>query len=104
MRTLAKPLGKAMYVESESDRTWLQNVRRKLYTQSRDNPDYVFHKLWGLITDPRNLRTALARVSQNKGRRTAGVDRITVRTVLASDVYAFIDNTRLDLRSGDFKP
>ena len=83
MSTAPKPLGKATYVASDSDKEWLQSVQRKLYTQSWDDLDYVFRKLWGLVTDLRNLRCALARVSRNRGSRTAGVDGITVRQVLA---------------------
>ena len=48
----------------------------------QEQPDYVFAKLWGLVTDPRNLRIAVARVARNRGRRTAGVDRVTVRMVV----------------------
>ena len=72
-----------MYVASKDDRLWLQNVQRKLHTRSWRNPDYQFRKLWGLITDPRNLRIALARVNRNRGRRTAGVDGMTVNVIWA---------------------
>ena len=71
-----------MYVASDSDKEWFLNVQQKLYTRSWENPDYAFRKLWGLITDPRNLRCSLARVARNKGSRTAGVDGITVRMIL----------------------
>jgi hypothetical protein len=66
--------GKATYVASDSDRSWLLNEQRKLYARSQENPDYIIQKLWGLVTDRRNLRIALSRVARNKGRRTAGVD------------------------------
>ena len=69
MRTGAKPLGKAMYVAPQLDKSWLRNEQRKLYARSMENPDYVFRKLWGLVTDLRNLRLALARVARNKGAR-----------------------------------
>jgi hypothetical protein len=83
MRTAPKTLGQAMYVASELDRAWLQNEQRKLYTRSNEQPDYVFQKLWGQVTDLRNLRNAVARVARNRGHRTAGVDGLTVRKVLA---------------------
>ena len=73
MGTSSAPLRKAMYVASELDKSWLQSEQRRLYERSRNHPDYVFCKLWGLVTDPRNLRMALARVARNKGARTAGV-------------------------------
>jgi len=47
MRTAARPLGKAVYVASQSDKDWLQSVQRKLYTRSKNDLDYVFDKLWG---------------------------------------------------------
>src|SRR5262249_29016504 len=81
----SKPQGEAMYMASEPDRAWLLNVQKKLYAQSWKEPTYVFRELWGLVTDLRNLRIALARVARNKGRRTAGVDGETVRRLLASE-------------------
>lgn len=104
MRTVSAPLGKAMYVASMLDKSWLQNEQGKLYGQSLKNPDYVFCKLWGLITDLRNLRTAVARVARNQGRRTAGVDGVTVRTALSQGVDAFVASIRAELRSGTYRP
>lgn len=105
MGATPKPQGEAMYVASDSDRNWLLNEQRKLYKRSQENPDYTFQKLWGLITDPRNLRIALSRVTGNKGKRTAGVDGKTVGDVLAIEgVNAFIERLRSMLRSGIFTP
>jgi retron-type reverse transcriptase len=104
MRAATKPLGKAMYVAPKSDWIWLQNVQRKLYKRSRDNPDYVFRRLWGLICDPRNLRMAFVRVSRNKGRRTAGVDGITVRHILEDGVETFLEGVRAELRRQTYRP
>lgn len=104
MRAKPKPLGKAMYVASQSDSDWLQSVQRHLHARSRENPDYVFRKLWGFVTDPRNLRIALARVARNAGARTAGVDGITVRQVLKAGIDDFVDVLRAELRSGSYRP
>ena len=52
-----------MYVANQLDSSWLLNVQRTLFARSKDKLDYVFCKLWGLITDPRNLRIALVRVA-----------------------------------------
>lgn len=76
MSTTRTPLGKTTYVVSTVDRRWLLNVRRKLYALSQQNPDFVMGKLWGFVTDPHNLRIALARVCRNHGHRSAGVDGI----------------------------
>lgn len=70
MRAAARPPGKATYVALQSDKDWIRNVQRKLYTRSKNDLDYVFAKLWGLVTDPCNLRVAFARVARNKGHRT----------------------------------
>jgi group II intron reverse transcriptase/maturase len=100
----ARSLEKAMYVVTKDDRLWLQSVQRKLYARSQDNPDYVFEKLWGLVTDPRNLRIALGRVHRNRGARTAGIDRVTVRQVLRSGSEVFVEQLRKELRGGAFRP
>lgn len=93
-----------MYVASASEREWLLIEQRKLYERSRTNPDYVFRKLWGLVTDPRNLRVALANVARNKGRRTAGVDGVTVRMLLAKGPDVFVQDLRRALRCSEYVP
>lgn len=72
MRQTPETQGKAMYVATEVDKAWLLNEQRKLYARSQQNLDYVFDKLWGLVTDARNLRIAFGRIARNRGRRTAG--------------------------------
>lgn len=104
MRATPKPQGKAMYVASELDESWLLSKQRILYARSSGNPDYVFRKLWGLITEPANLRIALARVARNKGRRTSGVDRVTVHAVLKQGADAFLQEVRSELRAGLYRP
>lgn len=104
MSASAKPPGKAMYVAPQSDKGWLWNVQRTLHTRSSENLDYVFEKLWGFITDPRNLRIALARVSSNRGKRTAGVDGLTVGKLLQQGIETFTTHTRDELRSGTYRP
>jgi RNA-directed DNA polymerase len=96
-------LGQAMYVATKEDTLWLQNVQRALHTRSKEHLGYVFEKLWGLVTDLRNLRIAFARVQRNRGARTAGIDRVTVRQVLRSGVMPFLDEIRKDLRGGTFR-
>lgn len=104
MGTATKPPGKAMYVASQSDKDWLRSVQRKLYQRSQENPGYVFRKLWGLVTEPRNLRIAVARVAGNRGQRTAGIDGITVRMALRAGVDHLVASLREKLRSRSFLP
>jgi len=99
-----KSRGKATYVAPRSDKEWLLSVQKKLYTRSWQNPDYVFRKLWGFITDPRNLRWSLDRVSRSKGSRSAGVDGVTVRMILAKGPEVYVEGLRNALRSGEFRP
>jgi hypothetical protein len=103
MGTAPRPPRKAMYVAPRPDWDWLRIEQRKLYTRSEQKVDYVFRKLWGLVTDPRNLRMALARVAGNRGRRTAGVDGITAGKV-TKRAEAFIAELRSELRSGAYRP
>lgn len=105
MSTEPKPREKAMYVAPQSDKDWLLDVQRKLYARSYENPEYVFCKLWGLVTDLRNLRGALGRVASNRGRRTAGVDGVTVKAALTSQgADAFLTGLRQMLRDGSYRP
>lgn len=82
----------------------LLSVQRRLYARSAGNLDYVFCKLWGLITEPANLRIALARVARNRGRRTGGVDRVTVHTILKQGVDTFLQEVRKELRADLYRP
>lgn len=95
---------KAMYVATELDKSWLRSETRKLHARSMSDPDYVFLKLWGLVTDPRNLRLAFDRVASNRGKRTAGVDRVTVAQVAASGIEAFLEGLRGELRGNTYRP
>jgi RNA-directed DNA polymerase len=104
MRTPARPQGQAMYVASQLDTSWLLIEQRKLYARSRNDPDYVFCKLWGLVTDPRNLRKALAQVARNRGRRTPGVDGIRMADVLQHGVDTWLMALRTELRAGTYRP
>jgi len=104
MRTDTKPVQRAMYVATQLDRSWLLDVQRKLYARSWNESVYVWCKLWGLVTDPRNLRLALERVSRNRGARSAGVDGLTVRNVLRRGADGFVERLRGQIRSGQYRP
>jgi RNA-directed DNA polymerase len=105
MRAPTKPLEQAVYAASHSDKEWIQNEQRKLHTRSKTDLEYVFDKLWGFVTDLRNLRFAAARVARNRGHRTAGVDGITVRQIIKSDgMETFLLRLRADLRAGSYRP
>jgi hypothetical protein len=71
-------------------------IQRKLYRWSRSEPEGVFRELWNWVTDPRNLRLAWRRVASNRGARTAGLDKVTVRLIQrrAHGVERFLAETR----------
>jgi len=92
-----------MYVAPRTDWDWLRIEQRKLYTRSEKEVQYVFRKIWGLVTDHRNLRMAFARVAGNRGGRTAGVDGVTVGQV-TKRTDTFIAELRSELRSGTYRP
>jgi RNA-directed DNA polymerase len=62
----------------KADKAWLLGVQRKLYQWSRDNPEGRYRELWNWITDIRNLRCAWRTIAVNKGKRTPGIDGVTV--------------------------
>jgi retron-type reverse transcriptase len=72
-----------MYVATKEDTRWLQNVQRALHTRSKEH-----------------LGIAFVRVQRNRGARTAGIDRVTVRKVLQSGVMSF----RQQANWGSFVP
>ena len=91
--------------DCEADQAWLLSVQRKLYQWSWDNPIGVYQDLWNWVTDPRNLRQARRSTASNKGKRTAGVDGMTVEMiVLQMGIQHFLTEVRDDMRSGTYRP
>ena len=68
----------SMDLGDQADEAWLLSVQRKLYQWSRTHPEDSYRDTWNWITDIRNLRCAWRKIALNKGRRTAGVDGMTV--------------------------
>lgn len=96
---------KAVYAAPQSDEDWLRSVQRALHQRSRTDLDFVFRKLWGFLVDPRTLRCALQRVARNRGRRTAGVDGVTMAKVVRNNgAEAFVHQVRERLKRGSYRP
>jgi len=94
-----------MDMDYQADEAWVLGVQRKLYQQSKANPNEARLDLWGWLTDARMIRHAWRRVSTNKGRRSAGVDGITVDRVRQKiGEQTFLDGIRRELRSGAYQP
>ena len=90
----------------QADKAWLLDIQHRLYKWSRAEPDEAYRDLWNWVTDPRNLRVAWGRVARNRGARSAGADRVTVRKILQrkNGPERFLEETRTLLRLGTFRP
>ena len=95
-----------MDFDNQADRAWLLNVQRKLYQWSKGTPEGAYGDVWNWVTDPRNLRCAWHTIAQNKGRRTPGIDGLTVAKIAAGNggVPLFLDGLREALRNGSYRP
>jgi RNA-directed DNA polymerase len=82
----------SMDLDDQADEVWLFSVQRKLYQWSRTHPEDSYRDLWNWITDIRNLRCAWRKIALNKGRRTAGVDGMTVAGIgVAMGMEVFLE-------------
>ena len=73
--------------DAKTDNVWLLGVQRKLYQWSRENPEGQYRELWGWVIDPRNLRCAWRKVATSKGKRTPGIDGVTVKHISGQRLY-----------------
>jgi hypothetical protein len=89
----------------QADKAWLLDIQRKLYTWSRNHPGEAWQGMWGWLTSSRNLRLAWRRVASNRGARSAGVDKVTVKQVEQRvGVERFLGDLGERLRSGRYLP
>jgi retron-type reverse transcriptase len=88
-----------------ADEAWILSVQSKLYQWSKAYPNDAWRDLWGWMTDIRTLRCAWRRVASNKGKRSAGVDGMTVGRIRATHgEQRFLNELQGELRSGVFRP
>jgi group II intron reverse transcriptase/maturase len=91
--------------DHQADEAWILGVQRKLYQWSKANPDEAWRDMWGWLTDSRTLRCAWRRVAANRGKRSAGVDGMTVGRIRAKvGEQHFLDGLHAELRSGAYRP
>lgn len=94
-----------MDVTHQNDKDWILGVQTRLYQWSRDHPGETYRDLWGWVTDPRNLRWAWRTIASNRGRRTPGIDGMTVADITREvGVEAFLRGLRAELRNGGYRP
>lgn len=95
----------AVDTDYRADEAWLLNIQRKLYAWSRSHPGERWRDMWNWIIHPRNLRLAWRRVARNRGARSAGVDRVTVRQIEQRiGIERFLTGLREQLRNGSYQP
>jgi group II intron reverse transcriptase/maturase len=91
--------------DHQADKAWLLNVQTKLYQWSQTHPDDAYRDLWNWVTDPHNLRCAWHTIASNKGKRTPGVDGVTVGDIRRTrGVASWLKELRAELRNGSFRP
>lgn len=94
-----------MDMDRQADEAWILGVQRKLYQWSQANPEDAWRDMWGWLTDTRTLRCAWRRVASNKGKRSAGVDGVTVARIRTKvGEQRFLDGIQAELRSRAYHP
>jgi RNA-directed DNA polymerase len=94
-----------MDMDHQADEAWILGVQRKLYQWSKANPDDAWRDMWGWLTDSRVLRHAWPRVASNRGKRSAGIDGMTVAHIRAKvGEQRFLDGLQAELSSGAYRP
>jgi RNA-directed DNA polymerase len=80
-------------------------MQAKLHLWAARDPGRRFDDLYNLVCDPAFLVVAWDRVRRNKGARTAGVDGVSPRSIVAEgDVAGFLANARAQLKARVFTP
>jgi RNA-directed DNA polymerase len=80
-------------------------MQAKLHLWAARDPGRRFDDLHNLVCDPAFLVVAWDRVRRNKGARTAGVDGVSPRSIIADgDVAGFLADARAQVKSHVFAP
>lgn len=81
-------------------------IQTKLHSWAAADPGRRFDDLFNLVADPAFLATAWLRVRENRGARTAGIDKRTARSieVSAGGVEEFLEDLRVQLKTRTFQP
>lgn len=91
--------------DHRAEAAWILGVQRKLYQWSKAHPDDAWRDMWGWLTDHRMLRHAWRRVASNRGRRSAGIDGMTVGRIRSRiGEQRFLEELQDELRSGAYRP
>jgi RNA-directed DNA polymerase len=98
-------IGAMLSTPYRADRRVL-GIQTKLHRWAAADAGRRFDDLFNLVADPAFLVTAWIRVRENKGARTAGIDKRTARAIEASSggVEAFLEDLRAQLKARTFRP
>src|SRR2546421_11987267 len=97
--------GPAPWIWPQMPHARVREMQAKLHRWAVRDPGRRFDDLYNLVCDPAFLVVAWDRVRRNKGARTAGVDGVSPRSIVADgDVAGFLAETRAQLKSRVFSP
>jgi RNA-directed DNA polymerase len=83
----------------------VREMQAKLHRWAGEDSSRRFGDLFNLVYDPEFLAEAWYRVAGNDGKRTPGIDKVTVTGIENGiGVGAFLEEIRGLLRSGEFRP
>ena len=92
-----------LWPELEEAEWQVLRIQTKLHQWATSEPGRRFDDLFSLVTDPAVLVVAWARVRGNRGKRSAGVDRVRPESVFAAAEW-FLPTLREDLKARLFTP
>lgn len=80
-------------------------IQLKLHQWSKQDATACFSDLFNLVADPAFLRVAWERVAGNTGARSAGVDGLTARRLVAEGTWLqFLTDLRHRVKARQFQP
>lgn len=80
-------------------------IQLKLHQWSKQDATACFSDLFNLVADPAFLRVAWERVAGNTGARSAGVDGLTARRLVAEGTWLqFLTDLRHQVKARQFQP
>lgn len=96
----------AALARSFSTRQKVLRMQIKLHRWAAADDGRRFEDLFNLVADPCFLAAAWMRVRENTGAKTAGIDRMTVRTIenSAAGAEGFLDDVQAQLKARTFVP
>lgn len=84
----------------------LASLRLKLGQKAKQEPKFRFYALYDHLTRVDVLETAFTSVAAKRGRRTPGVDGVTIDHIVHAEggVAAFLTGVREELRAKNYRP